>query len=230
MDGRTVAELVDETDELRDGGSALLAFDAPIGLPSGYLAQTGYGSFVEWLDNAEFDRCFRPVVRASDWTIDRPFIRPERGEWTALVHRLGAEVLWRSVDIAAKSESVFKLVGAKQVGRAAQELWRELREVRRKQRLEIWPFDRALPGPGLVLAEIYPRLAYGHQVVKSDSAARSAAVDGVDPRVRLISRPETEDDFDAAMTATVLLVRELDALSVAAESADEFAEGGILLA
>src|SRR5262249_24961424 len=146
--------------------------------------------------------------------------------WTALVARTPAAVLWRAVDLRARSESVFKLVGAKQVGRAAQELWRELRAARAAGSVfRIWPFE-APAVDGVTVAEIYPRLAYGRGVVKSDERARTAwlaGLAGFDPRVRLFGEVQTEDDFDAAVTALAVLQRLLEGRPLSDVDLDEVA-------
>jgi hypothetical protein len=229
LSGRTLAGLLAEVDELRGGDAALVCFDAPLGLPRAYLDDAGFRGFLDWLARADFDRVFAPVRRASDWSPARPFIRPARGEWTALVADKPAGVLWRAVDLQARSESVFKLVGAKQVGRAAQELWRELRASRAAGGgCRIWPFE-APADDGVTVAEIYPRLAYGRAVVKSDARARTAVLAELDPRVRLLGDVHTEDDFDAAMTALSLLQRLLDGRPLSDGDVDQVAEGAILL-
>jgi hypothetical protein len=227
--GRTVDELLGETSELLGpDGAALLCFDAPLGLPRAFLEAAGFRGFLDWLGRADFDGAFAPVTRAAEWSPERPFVRPRRGEWTALVLAAPPGLLFRAVDLRVRSESVFKLVGAKQVGRAAQELWRELRAVREAGRhLRIWPFE--VPAErGIIVAEIYPRLAYGRALVKSNARVRATAVAELDPRVRLLGEVETEHDFDAAVTALVLVQRLLDDRPLS-DGVEDVAEGAILL-
>ena len=231
LTARTVDALLDETAELVGlDDAALVCFDAPLGLPRPFLAAAGARGFLDWLEGVDLDAAFVPVTRAAEWSVSRPFIRPARGEWTALVASAPPGALLRGVDVRARSESVFKLVGAKQVGRAAQELWRELRAARAAGRaFRIWPFEPPAER-GVTIVEIYPRLAYGRALVKSDARARAAALAGLDPRLRLLGAVETEDDFDAAFSACVLLQRLLDGLPLSDGEVDDLAEGAMLLA
>jgi hypothetical protein len=228
--GRTVDGLLGETSELLGpGDAALVCFDAPLGLPRAFLQAAGFCGFLDWLERADLDAAFAPVTRAAEWSVARPFIRPARGEWTALVAAAPPRSLLRDVDVRVQSESVFKLVGAKQVGRAAQELWRELRAARAAGReFRIWPFE-APAARGVTIAEIYPRLAYGRALVKSNARVRASALAELDPRIRLLGQVETEDDFDAAVTAVALLQRLLAGLPLSDGEVDDVAEGAILL-
>ena len=203
----------------RSGRGALVAFDAPLGLPRTYLEHAGYSSFAEWLERAPFGELFEPVAGLEEWSVRRPFVRPARGGWTAVVAAAPFE-LFRSIDRATNAESVFKLIGAKQVGRAAQELWRELRAARRNGiEYALWPFEGELaPGPAPVVAEIYPRTAYAAAVgplpfVKRDARARVDALTRVSPPVvveDLAAAAASDDDFDACVSAVALLQRLLE--------------------
>ena len=197
----------------------LVAFDAPLGLPRSYLEQAGYSSFVEWLDRAPFEEVFDPVTGLDGWSVRRPFVRPARGGWRSVVAAAPFE-LFRSIEGATKAESVFKLIGAKQVGRAAQELWRELRAARRRgAEYVLWPFEGELePGPTPVVAEIYPRTAYAAVVgpaafAKRDVFARTEALTRAPPSIVIsdvAAAAATEDDFDACISAIALLSRLAD--------------------
>lgn len=227
-----------EVDDLRGGDRALLSFDAPIGLPKTYLRTVGAKSFVDWLMRADLDALFDPVTGPDLWSTARPFVRPVKGGWNGVVAAVGHDMLWRAVDCRTSAESVFKLVGPKQVGRAAQELWRELRNARNEGReFRIWPFETGLDAPGVVVAEIYPRIAYREAVgtpfvAKRDRGARAEAIARIDPRVRLVhpeAALESEDDFDAAVTAIAMLRRLSKGKPLVESEADSVYEGGMLL-
>lgn len=229
-----------ETDELRGDDPALVAFDAPLGLPRSYLAAARAASFVEWLARVD-DVTLSPLPSGEAWTVARPFVRPRlRGSsWRAAeaaAAAAGVDLL-RGVDRASGAQSVFRLVGAKQVGAAATALWRDLREARERGReFSIWPFEAAA---GVTVAEIYPALALRELPrpprSKRDAAARREALASLAEAgwARLLEPEEaaaTDDDFDAAVTAAALLRRLRQRRPLAPPDAvDPLAEGAILL-
>jgi hypothetical protein len=238
----TLADVLAEADDLRGHESAIVAFDAPLGLPRTYLAATGGGTFVDWLcrDAVSFD----PVQRADEWSVERPFVRPLPGEWrktVARARRAGVE-LRREIDVAARAESVFKCIGAKQVAGAARSLWRELRDVRARAGVtfRLWPFETGLDAAGIVVAEIYPALAYAEVIPvrprsKADAGERRVAIEGLAAQswLRLQEADvaaRTEDDFDACVAAAALLARIRAGRPLTGAAVDPVAEGGILLA
>ena len=236
--GWTAGALLAEADAMRGDEAALVCFDAPLGVPESFLRAWGFSSFPWWLMAADFDRLFEPVDSPEDWSPERPFVRPRRGGWKGVL--AAADVvgltLWRDVDRLTGAESMFKLVGAKQVGRAAQELWRELRRSRLEgHAFRLWPFEADLDAAGVVVAEIYPRTAYeevlGRTALrKRDPAARREAALLLRPEVReTVAAAATEDDLDAAVSAVAILRRLAGGRVLAVEAhVDRKAEGGIL--
>ena len=257
----TVPTLFEAADRRRAGGTALVGFDAPLGVPRSYLATlrdrglTDASSFIEWLASAPRLRdWFLPVARPRDWSVSRPFFRVQPGpggrtrfERAAAREGIG---LRRLVDQRTGAKPVFVLGVPGQVGPAAQALWQELVEARASGRaFSVWPFEgsleRLLSRPGVVLAEIYPRVAYAiacdvsRPVAKTQLAARRTALDrlrhagwlvrhGVRLR-HLEAADASEDDFDACVTAAALLRLVLEKRPLATPAlVDAVAEGGIL--
>jgi hypothetical protein len=138
--------------------------------------------------------------------------------------------LFRAIDIATGAKSVFAFDLPGQVGPAAQSLWSELIFAIEHPRVAIWPFDGSLEDLAehaeIVAAEIYPRAAYGTAIglelpatpvvlAKTKKTVRENVVRHVlttewiseagvvteDPSRAI----ESEDDFDALMTAAALL-------------------------
>ena len=177
--------------------------------------RAGAVSFLDWLERTP-PESFVPVATGAEWTPRRPFVRPiaKGSSWrTAEDAAALLEVsLRRRVDTLAGAESMFKLVGAKQVGAAAIALWRELLAARRSgARFSIWPFEPA--ESQVVVAEMYPAalfaLALGYVPVKSSEAQRRDAVgmlvrDGaVDPSDAGWA-VANDDDFDACVSVVAL--------------------------
>ena len=226
-------------------GTALAAFDVPLGAPLTALQSTGAATFLEWLDSRVFET--NPVTAASDWSPRRPFAVPVgRGSWKAieLVAKQNGFDLKRHLDRAVGAESMFKLIGPKQVGAAARALWNELIESRnRGVQFRVWPFETDdLTGDGLTVAEIDPAAAYGVVLerrpgAKGDPAVRAGCLEQVqhsDWFARLGMKLDdgafaasTSDDFDAAITALATLRLALEGRTLTTRS-DPVAEGGML--
>lgn len=252
----TVEALVGQADDLRGSDSAVVAFDAPIGLPRSFLAAAGTETFMGWMEEACLDPArFSPVATAPEWTVTHPFFRVEKGtgglgRFVRAAARAGVE-LRREVEQQTGAKSVFALGIPGQVGPAAQALWCEISEARRHGwAFAVWPFETSLPGAGVVVAEIYPRAAYGvalaqrlpappRWLAKTKPAVRVQALDELvssdwigSLSVRLSGLEHalgSENDFDALVTAAAVLRLVLDERPLAtSERVDPVAEGGIL--
>jgi hypothetical protein len=83
----TVSDLVANVDRLRGDSWALVAFDAPIGLPSSYLSAArtalhlpGATDFLGWLRAVNENRgVFEAVVESPEWSVERPFFVLQHG-------------------------------------------------------------------------------------------------------------------------------------------------------
>jgi hypothetical protein len=172
----TVARIVERATQLvGPSGSALVSFDAPIGVPESYLdaARAAFGApadatFLDWLPRAAASREFwDPVRSAADWSVRRPFFVVPKGTgsltgFNGAAASAGIE-LKRYVEFASHGKSVFAFGLPGQVAPAAQTLWRELLLARNDYPgFVVWPFEGSLDVPeqgGLVVAENYPRAA-----------------------------------------------------------------------
>jgi hypothetical protein len=175
--GPTVESLVGAAQRCRSSGFALIAFDAPIGVPSSYLVAarpylglSDTATFVDWLPAAlEQPDFLDPVMAAEDWSPVRPFFRVPKGVGGLTTILKAAQQgygvqLTRAIDTATGAKSVFAFDIPGQVGPAAQALWQELAYAIDHAQVAIWPFDGDLVNLAhsneVVVAEIYPRAAY----------------------------------------------------------------------
>ena len=165
------------------GGTALIGFDLPIGLPRAYAEQAGIADFREVLQrlgSAEWEHFYQVSDEPS---LRRPFApRSQKGGFTRpdLAARLGLSLseLFRRCEEAStgrgRAECMFFTLGAKQVGRAVVHCWREVLAPAADMR--IWPFDGPLSDllatPGVVAVEIYPAEAAAHLGLRTGGAAR----------------------------------------------------------
>lgn len=154
------------------GGSALIAIDAVLGVPSRYGIQTnldGFPAVMEWLDEqGALDRFVQDPDR---WSLESPFfsVQPGEGGLTGFIERAGGRaVLYRELERVTGAKTVFATSGIPgTVGSGSVALWREILAVRRSGRndFRIWPFEvemeeiSSLGCP--VIAESYPRACYG---------------------------------------------------------------------
>jgi hypothetical protein len=149
----------------------LVGFDFPIGLPRAYAAAVAVTSFPAFLGQLDEEpwREFGHVARdRSEISLRRPFY-PDRAGGTrrADLHAalgLSAAQIRRRCD-GTDAETLFWTLGGKQVGKAALTGWTMLRQARADVAdVALWPFDGELPallaGPGVVVAETYPREFY----------------------------------------------------------------------
>lgn len=130
---------------------------------------------------------------------------------------------------ARRPSSVFKLVGADQVGTGS------VRGMPALARLSaagfaVWPFDAPCPGEPVVV-EIWPRLLYTEPVVKSSAEARAAYLARHAPDVPDAFRAaaaRSDDAFDALTAALAMWDRRDDLAALPpARSREEEVEGRI---
>lgn len=152
--------------------TAFIGFDFPIGLPRSYATAAGIDSWRQALSqfgSAGWENFYNV---SNDPSLYNPFFplpkrTGEKGNYRRqLVEKLGFEKfdqLKRRCDIQAKAEGLFYTLGPKQVGRAAISGWRDVLTPAMDQ-IRFWPFDgrlsQLLERNGIVVAEIYPRVAY----------------------------------------------------------------------
>jgi hypothetical protein len=262
----TVARVLERTTRLvGTAGSALVSFDAPIGVPESYLdaARTDFGAsaaatFLDWLPLADASREFwDPVLSPAAWSVRRPFFVVPKGKGSlGAFNRAAAAAgieLRRDVEFASHGQSVFAFGLPGQVAPAAQALWRELVKARNDfTGLVVWPFEGPLDvreHGGLVVAENYPRAAYGtalsaelpakpRTLFKTQQRTRTAEVINLQASPWLAdfgvslsdlsAAVASEDDFDALMTVAALLRLTLAGQPLTHSTPDCVSEGGIL--
>lgn len=171
--------------ERADGGSVLVGYDFPIGLPAAYAELAGITQFNDALP--EFGRgswvdFYRLAERPEEVSVQRPFY-PYGTVGTKqhhLVDGLGVESMRsllrrceRPTPFKRAASSLFWTLGGKQVGRAAIIGWRDLLAPGLADPaldLRLWPFDGTLAeliAPGaIVVAETYPAEACIHLGLK----------------------------------------------------------------
>lgn len=212
---------------------ALIGFDCPIGVSAEYAARAELRSFRSALaefGRGRFERFYEVATTPAEIETERPFY-PARGTGASrddLRKRLGdAALALRPCDRATGAGPLFWLVGAKQCGRSAITVWRDILTPRLSS-LALWPFDGrldALLKTGKpVVAEMYPAYLLKTLALdvssKRDPAARAAAgaaiverttgVDLIAVRELLLSgfgsSPAGEDAFDATLSALALVM------------------------
>lgn len=173
--------LLDRLRERAGGGTVLVGFDFPIGLPLAFARRAGVAAFTDvlpQLGSGRWERFYDLAEHANEIALTRPFYprRPGGTSRAQLVSALGAnsfaELLRRCERRTATRNdacSLFWTLGGNQVGRAAISGWREvlapaLRE--RPGQMGLWPFqgdlDGLLSGFPIVVAETYPAEACVH--------------------------------------------------------------------
>jgi alkylated DNA nucleotide flippase Atl1 len=262
----TVRTLVEAAECTLREGFVLVAFDAPIGVPSSYLdaARTILNmedrtTFVDWLPIALGRAGFcDPVRNPEDWSPARPFFQVQAGEGGRKMFEVAAAAygidLWRGIEKETRGNSVFAFGLPGQVAPAAQALWREL-VAALDTGVAIWPFDGSLEElaarRSVIACEIYPRAAYG-TALGAALPARQRSIAKTKPEVRAVEvaslkgaewvrtweveiepdalAVESEDHFDALMTAAAVLRLTLECLPLTTFACDSVAEGAILCA
>jgi hypothetical protein len=157
------------------GGSTLIGFDFPIGLPAAYARRAGVSSFSEILlelGRGDWSSFFDVASERTEISLHRPFYpaRPGHAKQAHLVEGLGllsADELFRSCETASGRRAcpMFWTLGGNQVGKAAISGWKEfLQPARAEGLVDVWPFDgpfdELLAREGTVVAETYPAIAY----------------------------------------------------------------------
>ena len=159
----------------------LIAADCPIGLPAqpcDVYQSLKAETFLEWLELTKqrldtdqqewrkglisegYRKCLKPFV-------EKPRIDKGKTKYQVYTRRL--------CDKKSNGESVYYLLGNKQVGKAALQFWFEVLQPLRERfqnRLAVWPFE-SLENGDVVVAECYPALyvesVYGSKISKSTS-------------------------------------------------------------
>jgi hypothetical protein len=204
--------------EFHAGLRTLVGFDFAFAMPyetEGYLAGCGArDAFALWdlIETASGDEAdFGAAAVPAD-----PRFAP--CYWTSGAMPGGWKVRRRQTELACASatgtypETVFKLIGAKQVGKASLTGMRVINHLRRRHagRVSVWPFEKApvRAEGGSVLVEIYPTLfrkQAGHGTAKLRSLAelnRGLRALGSQPlRTRSVL---TDHDTDALISAAGL--------------------------
>lgn len=163
------------------GGTALIGFDFPLGVPLAYARRAGICSFREVLRRAGTEmwpKFFEPASRPDEISTQRPFYpaRPGGSSHAHLISRLGVTSIGellrlceRATDERNAACSLFWTLGANQVGRAAISGWRDVLCPAIKERADsfgLWPFDgeleHLLRTKQYVVVETYPAEAYSH--------------------------------------------------------------------
>jgi hypothetical protein len=163
------------------GGSVLMGFDFPIGLPAAYARRAGIERFKDVLPelgNGRWSRFYDVAESAEEISLERPFypMRPGGTSQSHLVEALGVESMTdllrdceRRNDTRGAASPLFWTLGGKQVGKAAIIGWEHvLAPALRDPDLDVrlWPFDGGLQeliAPGrIVIAETYPAEACLH--------------------------------------------------------------------
>jgi hypothetical protein len=266
-DGWTVEAVVEVGARYREGSYSLVSFDAPIGVPASYLGAArpllGIGpttSFLDWLPAALQQSTFlEPAVSPQQWSPSRPFfvVPHGTGGLTSFVTAAAAYgvTLKRAIETATRGNSVFAFNLPGQVAPAAQALWQELSPSTQAPDVAVWPFEgdlaRLAERASVVVAEIYPRAAYGTALASQLPATpKSLAKTKRDVRVAAVAELESakwvndkgarienaalaiedDGDFDALLTAAALLRLTLAGRPLSTFATDAIAEGGILCA
>jgi hypothetical protein len=195
---------------LRLGERVLVGLDFAFGFPAWYQAARG------WSAPAQAWHAFTPD------TVDALLAAPVPPFWGRdPVRRRPASLqeggdtpplrdTERSLQPLARPFSVFQLVGAGAVGVGSLRGMSTLAALHHAGAC-LWPFDQDTGQPGLVVAEVWPRLAAG-RVAKTDPAARRAAVAALTaavacPRRALDDARASDDAFDALAAAAWLWAR-----------------------
>jgi hypothetical protein len=174
----TVQSALDAARDLSTGGSVLLSFDLPLGLPQSYLTALrsapvwqGVSRFTDFLPlAARSDSFFVSGKDAKDWSVQRPFFcvpsgRGGREAFEAAACGAGVD-LRRRIDRKTAGNPVFITSGIPgSVGSAAIDAWTALGGLLPRDRdFRLWPFEGTVPtlfaATRVVVAENYPRAAY----------------------------------------------------------------------
>ena len=247
-------------------GSVLVGIDAALGVSRGFWRLVHgprrphpFESFIEWLHHLDPDGpFFGTTTDPQQWSVDRPWFKVQSGPGgrTAFTKHVDDGFL-RVIDKATKANPLFAVGGIPgTVGSGTRSLCQEMvRLLHAGGDFAIWPFEgqlsTLLAEHRIVLAETYPRLAYGAaladvlpaaslRLAKTRLAARELACDrlqhatwvtsnGIDlgECARIVGN---EDDFDAHITAAAVLRCVIEAVPLSrSDRVDTEAEGSMLL-
>ena len=161
----------------------------------------------------QFWQCARS--RGEEWLgeIRPPFFT--KGGWLAEARKAYRLTEWRLKEQSQSPETVFKLVGAKQVGRGSIRGMPILQDLR-SEGFRIWPFD---PPELPFIVEIYPRMFYPG-IVKSSLEARMNYLARY-PNMEELHRVHatcSDDAFDAAVSALHMFERRQEFVGLAEPS------------
>lgn len=144
---------------LRDragGGSVLVGFDFPIGVPEAWAERAGVSSFPDLLPalgEGRWSAFFEVAAAPDEIRLERPFypLRPGGTRQAHLVEGLGVGTMQallrrceRPTPARGAASSLFWTLGAKQVGKGALVGWRELLAPALRDPalpLKLWPFE-----------------------------------------------------------------------------------------
>lgn len=215
--------------------------------------------FLNWLETlGGEDKFWQEVSAGEEWNVLQPFfaVPGGAGSMTAF-HKKAGYPLLRKVDVRVRSNPPFCVSGIPgTVGSGTRALWQELSPLLAERRdFRVWPFegslDQLLTNSAIVVAEGYPAIAYTAalreslparllKVAKTKREQRQIALGLLDKASWVANHSvvihdleeakESEDDFDALMSAAGLLrcVLENHDLEEPAHD-DPIAEGGVLL-
>lgn len=176
--------------------------------------------------------------------------------FTEAAQRFGVD-LYRKIEKLTGGKSLFITHGIPgSVGSSVCALWPEIAEaIHRHQRFSMWPFDGTIEeltsAAGVVVGEIYPRAAYATSlldgsplqrpqisVAKTSASVRKAAVAQLRNSQWMLEHSvaienieeaeQSEDDFDALMTAAALLRCDLEGVPLHGVDSNPEIEGGML--
>jgi len=219
---------------------------------------TGACHFVDWLELIGQENVIWQEVRQPlEWRVEQPFfaIPPRPGGRSDYDRKAGYSML-RAIDRSSQAKPIFCVSGIPgTVGSGTRSLWRELAPLLQGPRdFRIWPFEGCLETLldecQIVLAEGYPGIAYTaalesnlpapmRRIGKTKASQRANAVDQLTNAAWITHHEvtldglsgalESEDDFDALMSAAGLLRCVLAGYPIEGPDIDPVAEGGILL-
>jgi len=202
------------------------------------------------------DDFFDHVRTPSAWTATRPFIRPPHGrKWSLRAYVAASnDGLHRHIDRRLGANPLFVTSGLPgSVGSGTIALWQELIALEDAEMPSVWPFHGTLTAllaqPSVVLGELYPAACYGMALAETLPAARiriaktkaparrqalaqlqsTAWLQAASVTLRDVSgATNSEDQFDALMSATALLRMALAGRIPRADIHTDPVEGGIL--
>jgi hypothetical protein len=200
----------------------------------------------------------RESAAAASWGIEQPFFRipAGRGALTSFLDAVGGRgAALRQIERRTGAKTVLALSGIPgTVGSGSRALWREMAPLLAEpaRDFRVWPFEGNLeadPSAPVVVTEVYPRAAYAIAlagecparplaIAKTRREVRAAAVRSLEraPWIAnhkvslhdLAPARESEDDFDALLTAAALARHFVEQEPLSCWLVDPLVEGGIV--